>query len=285
MNFSRFFIDRPIFAGVLSTLIFVAGLLSLPALPISEYPEVAPPTVVVRAQYPGANPKVIAETVSTPIEEQINGVEGMLYMSSQATTDGLMTLNVTFRLGTDPDKAQQLVQNRVTQAEPRLPSEVRTLGITTIKSAPDLTMVVHLLSPNGRYDMTYLRNYAVLNVKDRLARIEGVGQVQLFGSGDYSMRVWLDPQKVAERGAVGRRRGARDPGPERPGGGWRRRVIAKRGRARFTALHQRTGAAADRAGVRRNHRQERRQWRSHKAARYRPDRAWRRGLFAALASG
>lgn len=200
MNFSGFFIDRPIFAGVLSTLIFVAGLLSLPALPISEYPEVAPPTVVVRAQYPGANPKVIAETVSTPIEEQINGVEGMLYMSSQATTDGLMTLNVTFRLGTDPDKAQQLVQNRVAQAEPRLPSEVRTLGITTIKSAPDLTMVVHLLSPNGRYDMTYLRNYAVLNVKDRLARIEGVGQVQLFGSGDYSMRVWLDPQKVAERG-------------------------------------------------------------------------------------
>ena len=143
---------------------------------------------------------MIAETVSTPIEEQINGVEGMLYMSSQATTDGLMTLTVTFRLGTDPDKAQQLVQNRVAQAEPRLPSEVRTLGITTIKSAPDLTMVVHLLSPNGRYDMTYLRNYAVLNVKDRLARIEGVGQVQLFGSGDYSMRVWLDPQKVAERG-------------------------------------------------------------------------------------
>src|SRR5256884_5887880 len=200
MNFSRFFIDRPIFAGVLSTVIFVAGLLSLPALPISEYPEVAPPTVVVRAQYPGANPKVIAETVSTPIEEQINGVEGMLYMSSQATTDGLMTLNVTFRLGTEPDKAQQLVQNRVAQAEPRLPSEVRTLGITTIKSSPDLTMVVHLLSPNDRYDMTYLRNYALLNVKDRLARIDGVGQVLMWGAGDYSMRVWLDPQKVAERG-------------------------------------------------------------------------------------
>ena len=200
MNFSKFFIDRPIFAGVLSTLIFLAGLLSISALPISEYPEVAPPTVVVRAQYPGANPKVIAETVATPIEEQINGVENMLYMSSQATTDGQMTLNVTFRLGTDPDKAQQLVQNRVSQAEPRLPQEVRTLGITTIKSAPDLTMVVHLLSPSERYDMTYLRNYAVLNVKDRLARIQGVGQVQLFGAGDYSMRVWLDPQKVAERG-------------------------------------------------------------------------------------
>ncbi len=200
MNISRFFIDRPIFAGVLSVLIFLSGLLALRVMPISEYPEVAPPSVVVRAQYPGANPKVIAETVATPIEEAINGVEGMLYMSSQATTDGLMTLTVTFRLGTDVDKAQQLVQNRVSQAEPRLPEDVRRLGVTTIKSAPDLTMVVHLLSPNDRYDMTYLRNYAVLNVKDRLARIDGVGQVQLFGSGDYSMRVWLDPQKTAELG-------------------------------------------------------------------------------------
>ncbi len=200
MNISRFFIDRPVFAGVLSVLIFIAGLLALRTLPISEYPEVVPPTVVVSAQYPGANPKVIAATVATPIEEAINGVEDMLYMSSQATTDGLMTLTVTFRLGTDPDKAQQLVQNRVTQAEPRLPEEVRRLGVTTVKSSPDLTMVVHLLSPNDRYDMTYLRNYAVLNVKDRLARIEGVGQVRLFGSGDYAMRIWLDPQKVAERG-------------------------------------------------------------------------------------
>ena len=200
MNLSKFFIDRPIFAGVLSLLMFIAGLIALRSLPIAEYPDVVPPTVVVRANYPGANPKVIAETVATPLEESINGVDGMLYMSSQATTDGLMTLNVTFKLGTDPDKAQQLVQNRVSQAEPRLPEEVRRLGITTIKSSPDLTMVVHLLSPNDRYDMTYLRNYAVLNVKDLLARINGVGQVQLFGSGDYSMRVWLDPQKVAERG-------------------------------------------------------------------------------------
>jgi multidrug efflux pump len=200
MNISRFFIDRPIFAGVLSILIFVAGLLALRVMPISEYPEVAPPSVVVRAQYPGANPKVIAETVATPIEEAINGVENMLYMSSQATTDGVMTLTVTFKLGTDADKAQQLVQNRVTQAEPRLPEEVRRLGVTTVKSSPDLTMVVHLLSPNDRYDMTYLRNYAILNVKDRLARIDGVGQVLMWGAGDYSMRVWLDPQKVAERG-------------------------------------------------------------------------------------
>ncbi|MDP9972762.1 multidrug efflux pump [Variovorax paradoxus] len=200
MNLSKFFIDRPIFAGVLSLLILIAGLIALRGLPISEYPEVAPPSVVVRAQYPGANPKVIAETVATPLEEQINGVEGMLYMGSQATTDGVLTLTVTFRLGTDPDKAQQLVQNRVSQAEPRLPEEVRRLGITTVKSAPDLTMVVHLVSPNNRYDINYLRNYAVLNVKDPLARIEGVGQVQIFGGGDYSMRVWLDPQKVAQRG-------------------------------------------------------------------------------------
>ncbi len=200
MNLSKFFIDRPIFAGVLSVLIFLSGLIALRGLPISEYPEVAPPSVVVRAQYPGANPKVIAETVAAPLEESINGVEGMLYMGSQATTDGVMTLTVTFQLGTDPDKAQQLVQNRVSQAEPRLPEEVRRLGITTVKSAPDLTMVVHLVSPNDRYDITYLRNYAVLNVKDQLARIKGVGQVQIFGGGDYSMRVWLDPQKVAQRG-------------------------------------------------------------------------------------
>lgn len=200
MNISRFFVDRPVFAGVLSVLILVAGLLGLRALPISEYPEVVPPSIVVRAQYPGAGPRVIAETVATPIEEAINGVEDMLYMSSQGTTDGVMTLTVTFKLGTDADKAQQLVQNRVSQAEPRLPEEVRRLGVTTVKSSPDLTMVVHLISPNDRYDITYLRNYAVLNVKDRLARIDGVGQVQVFGSGDYSMRVWLDPQKIAERG-------------------------------------------------------------------------------------
>ncbi|WP_372525241.1 efflux RND transporter permease subunit [Piscinibacter sp.] len=200
MNLSKFFIDRPIFAGVLSLLMFIAGVIAVRSLPISEYPEVVPPSVVVRAQYPGANPKVIAETVATPLEEAVNGVEGMLYMGSQATTDGLMTLTVTFKLGTDPDKAQQQVQNRVAQAEPRLPEEVRRLGVTTIKSSPDLTMVVHLQSPSGRYDMTYLRNYALLNVKDRLARVKGVGDVQLFGSGDYSMRVWLDPHKVAQRG-------------------------------------------------------------------------------------
>jgi len=199
VNLSKFFIDRPIFAGVISVTIFLAGLLSMFLLPISEYPEVVPPSVVVTAQFPGANPKVIAETVATPLEEQINGTENMLYMFSQAASDGTLTLTVTFALGTDPNLAQQLVQNRVNQALPRLPEVTRNLGVTTIKSSPDLTMVVHLLSPNNRYDMLYLRNYAVLNVKDRLAKIQGVGQVQMFGSGDYAMRLWLNPQKIAER--------------------------------------------------------------------------------------
>ncbi|WP_414477711.1 efflux RND transporter permease subunit [Pandoraea pnomenusa] len=200
MNISKFFIDRPIFAGVLSVVTLLAGLIAVFQLPISEYPEVVPPSVVVHAQYPGANPKVIAETVASPLEEQINGVENMLYMQSQANSDGNLTTTVTFRLGTDPDKAQQLVQNRVAQALPRLPDDVQRLGVTTIKSSPTLTMVVHLISPNNRYDMTYLRNYALINVKDRLSRIQGVGEVQLWGAGDYSMRVWLDPAKVAQRG-------------------------------------------------------------------------------------
>ncbi|MCI2807927.1 efflux RND transporter permease subunit [Eoetvoesiella caeni] len=200
MNISKFFIDRPIFAGVLSVLILLAGALALFQLPISEYPEVVPPSVVVRAQYPGANPKVIAETVAAPLEESINGVENMMYMQSQANSDGNLAITVNFHLGTDPDKAQQLVQNRVAQALPRLPEDVQRLGVTTVKSSPTLTMVVHLISPDDRYDITYLRNYAVLNVKDRLARIPGVGEVQLWGSGDYSMRIWLNPQKIAQRG-------------------------------------------------------------------------------------
>jgi multidrug efflux pump len=199
MNLSGFFIDRPIFAGVISSLIFLAGLFSVFQLPISEYPEVVPPSVIVTAQFPGANPKVIAQTVATPLEEQINGVENMLYMFSQASNDGILTLTVTFKLGTDPNLAQELVQNRVNQALPRLPEVTRNLGVTTVKSSPDLTMVVHLKSPDERYDMLYLRNYAVLNVKDQLAKIDGVGSVQLFGSGDYAMRIWLNPEKVAER--------------------------------------------------------------------------------------
>ncbi|KWK57313.1 transporter [Burkholderia stagnalis] len=200
MNVSKFFIDRPIFAGVLSVGILLAGIIAIFLLPVSEYPEIVPPSVIVKAQYPGANPKVIAETVASPLEEQINGVEDMLYMQSQTNSDGNLTLTVTFKLGTDPDKATQLVQNRVNQALPRLPEDVQRLGVTTVKSSPSITMIVHLISPDNRYDTTYLRNYALINVKDRLSRIRGVGEVQLWGAGDYSMRVWLDPQKVAQRG-------------------------------------------------------------------------------------
>jgi multidrug efflux pump len=200
MSLSKFFIDRPIFAGVISVAIFLAGLIAVPQLPISEYPEVVPPSVVVTALFPGANPETVANTVATPLEEQINGTENMLYMFSQAASDGTLTLTITFKLGTDPNLAQQLVQNRVNQALPRLPEVTRNLGVTTVKSSPDLTMVVHLKSVGDRYDMLYLRNYAVLNVKDQLAKIEGVGSVQLFGSGDYAMRLWLNPQKIAELG-------------------------------------------------------------------------------------
>ncbi|WP_371133470.1 efflux RND transporter permease subunit [Rheinheimera sp.] len=200
MMFSQFFIRRPIFAAVISLLFFITGAIAVWQLPITEYPEVVPPTVVVTANYPGANPKVIAETVASPLEQEINGVEDMLYMSSQATSDGRMTLTVTFAIGTDVDLAQTQVQSRVERAKPRLPQEVQRLGVVTEKSSPDLTMVVHLTSPDERYDMLYLSNYASLNVKDELARIEGVGSVQLFGAGDYSMRIWLDPNKVAALG-------------------------------------------------------------------------------------
>ncbi len=200
MNLSKFFIDRPIFAGVISVAIFLAGLIAMTRLPISEYPEVVPPSVVVTALFPGANPGTIADTVATPLEEQINGTENMLYMTSQAASDGTLTLTVTFKLGTDANLAQQLVQNRVNQALPRLPDVTRSLGVTTVKASPDFAVVVHLISPDNRYDTLYLRNYAVLNVKDQLSKIEGVGSVQMFGSGDYAMRLWLNPQKIAERG-------------------------------------------------------------------------------------
>ena len=197
MNISNFFIKRPIFAAVISIIIFVIGALAYFRLPLSEYPEVVPPTVVVRTSYPGANPTVIADTVASPLEQQINGVEGMLYMFSQATADGVMSLTITFGLGTDLDKAQVQVQNRVSQALPRLPQEVQRLGVTTEKTSPDLLMVVHLVSPDNRYDMLYLANLAILQVKDELGRLPGVGNVQVFGAGDFSMRVWLNPNKLA----------------------------------------------------------------------------------------
>src|SRR5882757_4669379 len=197
MKIADFFIDRPIFAAVVSIVITIIGALAFLRLPISEYPEVVPPTVVVRTTYPGANPVVIADTVASPLEQSITGVEDELYMFSQATADGVMTLTITFRIGTDLDKAQVQVQNRVAQTLPRLPQEVQRLGVTTEKTSPDLLMVVHLISPDKRYNMLYLANYAVLQVKDELSRLPGVGNVQIFGAGDFSMRVWLDPNKLA----------------------------------------------------------------------------------------
>ncbi|MBB1333414.1 MULTISPECIES: efflux RND transporter permease subunit [unclassified Pseudoalteromonas] len=199
MKFSHFFIQRPIFAAMLSLVILIAGGISLFQLPVSEYPEVVPPTVVVTANYPGANPTVIAQTVATPLEQEINGTENMLYMFSQATSDGRMTLTVTFSLGTDLDRAQVQVQNRVNSALPRLPQEVQRLGVVAEKSSPDLTMVVHLFSPEKTHDTAYLSNYADLYVKDQIARLSGVGDVKLFGGGQYSMRVWLNPDALAAR--------------------------------------------------------------------------------------
>src|SRR5215475_2081787 len=199
MNISSFFIDRPIFASVVSIIIVVSGVVALPLLPISEFPEVVPPTVVVSGRYPGASPTTIAETVITPLEQQINGVESALYLNSIANPDGSFSITVTFRLGTNLDIAQVQTQNRVAQAEPRLPDVVRQVGLVTQKRSPDLTMVVFLRSPDQRYDSLYLRNYAVIQIRDVLARLPGMGDVRVFGSGDYAMRVWLDPAKIASR--------------------------------------------------------------------------------------
>ncbi|MGH8567755.1 MAG: efflux RND transporter permease subunit, partial [Gammaproteobacteria bacterium] len=198
-DFSALFVDRPILAAVLSIVIFVAGLIAIPLLPVTEYPDVVPPSVQVRAVYPGASPKVIAETVATPLEEALNGVENMIYMKSVASSDGVLSVTVTFKTDTDADLAQVQVQNRVNQALARLPEDVRRLGVTTEKQSPNITLVVHLLSPSRKYDTLYLRNFATLRVKDELARIDGVGQALIFGGGDYSMRIWLDPDQVAAR--------------------------------------------------------------------------------------
>jgi hydrophobe/amphiphile efflux-1 (HAE1) family protein len=199
-DISRVFVDRPILAAVLSIVIFVAGLIAIPNLPITEYPEVAPPTIQVTAIYPGANPKTIAETVAAPLEEAINGVEDMIYMKSAASSDGTLSLTVTFKLGSDIDRAAVQVQNRVAQALPRLPESVRALGVTTAKASPNITMVVHVTSPDESYNGLYLSNFATLNVRDDLARLSGVGSAQVFGAGNYAMRVWIDPDKAAQRG-------------------------------------------------------------------------------------
>src|SRR5215468_8055554 len=194
--FSRFFIYRPIFASVLSVLITLAGGLSLFYLPVAQYPEISPPAVTVSINYPGASAAVVADTVAAPIEQQVNGVEGMLYMSSQSGNDGSYTLSVTFEIGTDLNTALVMVQNRVTLAMPQLPTEVQLQGITIRKKTPDILQVISFTSPDGRYDNIYLSNFATINVRDELLRVEGVSDINIFGERDYSIRVWLDPQKL-----------------------------------------------------------------------------------------
>ena len=200
MKLSHFFIDRPIFAMVVSIFITLIGGIAYFSLPVAQYPEIAPPTIVISASYPGASAQVVSDSVATPIEEAINGVENMLYISSQATSDGNLALTVTFALGTDLDVAQVLVQNRVAVAQPKLPQDVQRIGVTVRKNSPDLMMVIHLSSTDGSRDQLYMSNYATLQVKDVLARLDGVGDVRVFGAREYSMRIWLDPEKVAAHG-------------------------------------------------------------------------------------
>ncbi|MFN7194453.1 MAG: efflux RND transporter permease subunit, partial [Rhodospirillales bacterium] len=200
MRFTHFFVDHPIFASVLSIVMVILGSVAFTALPVTEYPEIAPPTIVVRAAYPGADAQTVAATVATPLEQEINGVEDMIYMSSYATADGSMALTITFKAGTNLDQASVLVQNRVAIATPRLPEEVRRLGITTQKSSPNLMMVVHMLSPDESYDQLYISNYALLRVRDQLLRIEGVGDLIVFGAREYAVRIWMDPDKLAGYG-------------------------------------------------------------------------------------
>jgi HAE1 family hydrophobic/amphiphilic exporter-1 len=199
MNVSRFFIDRPIFAAVISILITLIGGVAYFSLPVAQYPDIAPPSIQVTAQYPGASAEIVAQTVATPIEQEVNGVDDMIYMTSQSTSDGSMALTVTFKLGTDLDIAQVLVQNRVAIATPRLPEQVRALGVQVVKQSPDLMMVIHLSSPDDSRDLLYISNYVTLHVKDVLARVDGVGNVTIFGARDYAMRIWLDPEKLAIR--------------------------------------------------------------------------------------
>jgi len=214
--FSRFFIDRPIFAAVLSIVITLAGGLSVVNLPLAQYPQIAPPTVQVDCNYPGASAQVVAESLAAPIEQQVNGVEDMLYMNSQCTNDGSYTLTVTFKLGVDLNLAQVLVQNRVNLALPQLPDVVKQTGVTTRKRSPDILLVIALTSPNRKYDQLYLSNYALLQVKDELGRLPGVSDVTMMGQRDYSMRIWVDPEQLASRQMTQRRR-RRHPRAERAG--------------------------------------------------------------------
>src|SRR5471032_2061453 len=200
MRISHFFIDRPIFASVVSIVLVILGAVAFLRLPVAQYPEISPPTITVNGQYPGASADVVASTVVTPIEQQINGVENMIYLSSNSTADGRFTISVTFDIGTNLDIAQVQVQNRVAIAQPRLPSDVRNIGVTVTKSSPDLMMVVHLFSPDKSRDPLFISNYATLEIKDALTRVDGVGSLFVFGSRDYSMRIWLDPDRLQSLG-------------------------------------------------------------------------------------
>ncbi|MBU2418649.1 MAG: efflux RND transporter permease subunit, partial [Alphaproteobacteria bacterium] len=203
MNISRFFIDRPIFAAVIAVFITLIGVFAYPLLPLSQYPEIAPPTISITASYPGASAETLAETVAAPIEQEVNGVEGMLYLTSSSTSDGVAAITVTFQPGTDLDAAQVLVQNRVALAEPRLPEQVRQTGVVVNKQESGFLMILGVTSPDKSLDNDYVGNYANSTLRDRLLRLEGVGSVQIFGGGNYSMRVWIDPAKAAARGLTG----------------------------------------------------------------------------------
>ena len=200
MNLGHLSINRPILAMVLSIVLLIVGAIAYTTLPVAEYPQVVPPTVVVTTQYPGASAQTVSDTVAAPIEQQINGVEDMLYLYSQATSNGQLTITVTFKLGTDLDKAQVLVQNRVAIAQPQLPEEVQRNGVVTRKNSPDILMVVFMLSPDDTFDQLYISNYALLQVRDQLLRLDGIGDIQIFGARDYSMRLWLDPDKISNLG-------------------------------------------------------------------------------------
>jgi multidrug efflux pump subunit AcrB len=200
MRISHFFIDRPIFASVVSIIFVIVGGVSFARLPVAQYPEIAPPTINVTGQYPGASAEVVASTVVSPIEDQLNGVENMIYMSSNATSDGRFTISVSFEIGTNLDIAQVQVQNRAATAQPRLPADVRAIGVTVAKASPDILMVVHLYSPDKTRDSLFISNYATLQIKDALSRVYGVGSIVVFGSRDYSMRIWLDPDRLQSLG-------------------------------------------------------------------------------------